>query len=190
MQLNNKNIIELFNFANELTKLFITQMELTPIHLTNDIYLSGFRLVSYDKVEAHLKKIKTIKLDNGENIDVNDSCYTTTPIEEMWTTLPIEEMWTTLDLIDFTTISTAFSEFKTNFFKLKGFDVVTLEYKEEGKPLEKYAVIYDNKRVACKTTLEFKKTHRNTIHKFLHFGEGAKKEKTELDIVTSAAEED
>ena len=67
--------------------------------------------------------------------------------------------------------------------------MVRLDYKPEGKPLEQHAILFDNKRIACNTTLNFKKTHSNTTHKILHFGEQEKKEMTELDIVTSAAEE-
>lgn len=171
------NIIELFQYANEFTKEYITQMELIPIYFGNDVYVSGFKLVDYNKVEVHLKRFQCVKI---ETLTINETHYITNPQEEIWVNS---------NLLDQNRLAVMFSEFKTNFFKLNSFDVVKLEYKQEGKPLEEHAIIFDNKRIACKTTLNFKKTHPNTTHKILHFGEQEKKEMTELDIVTSATEE-
>ena len=161
---NDIGIVEFFKYLNQITDLFVTSIEVKPIRIKRDMYITGFRRIGLTFIEAHVKHIKQLM------VKTND--YT---MELPLKMTPEAEMWIDVELLSPSTIREAFNELRNHFFTLKGFEILQLQYKLKSEPdnlcSQEEVIIYDNKRVACKETIAKRKLCTLFKSHFSNFGE-------------------
>lgn len=154
-------IMRFFDNIDDMINNFIDRMELTPVQIGQNLYITGFRRSSnnYASVEAHLKQIRKIQLENI-NAKITD--------EGGWYMMePDGEMWVDCNIISNDLLKKALDAFITNFSKLQSFHLMLSKWKDEGENLSHVEVsLFENKRVACKEALAMRKIHRNVTNKF------------------------
>ena len=161
---NDIGIFDFFKYLNQLTEQFITGIEVSPIRIKRDMYITGFRRIGLSFIEAHVKHIKQLMVKTNEySMEM--------PLKET----PEAEMWIDIDLLSKETIRNAFNDLRNHFFKLKGFVIVQTNYKLKSEPdnlcSQEEVIIYDNKRVACKETIAKRKLCTLFKSHFSNFGE-------------------
>lgn len=175
---------------------YVDRVELEPIRLNNNTYITGFRRNSftYTDIEAHVKEIRKLKL-HTLNASITDE-------DGFYMMEPDGEMWMHVDMLSEKVIRNAFEEFKSNFEKLTTFHVMNVKYKEKGsKAIRIETLLFKNKRVACKQGLLLKKKYDEVTFKFTEYVkvndewiekdssvEQPKHEPSDLEVAMAAAE--
>lgn len=158
--MNTTEIIDFFRYLNQLTDKFITAIELKPINVKDDIYISGFRRVNLTQIEIHIKRLKqhTIKTNNN-TIEINNNDN------------PIESIWLNVELVSKLMLRIAFNQLRENFFKLNTFQIAELTYKiKQNDNTQEEIIIYEDKRTACKETIMKRKNAAAFKSNFIHWG--------------------
>lgn len=175
---------------------YIDKVELEPIRLGNNMYLTGFRRTAfvYNNIEAHIKEIRTVKLSTlSAALTDEDGFYMMEPDGEVWMHV---------DMLSDKLIRDAFEQFKTNFEKLTSLHVMNVRYKEKGsKTTHIETLVFKNKRVACKQGLLFKRKCDEVTIRFTEYVkvndewieknnavEQPKHEPSDLEVAMAAAE--
>lgn len=158
-------ILEFFKLLNEQTKEFVTQIELEPIRIKEDTYITGIKRIGISFFQMHIQNIKHIMLKTNE--------FT---MERALKSEPEEEIWLDIDLIDKDTVNLAFNEIKNKFQQLKTFHVLKMEYRDKTISTADYItheeiIIFQDKKLACKTAIKKRKQTTSLKTKFLLFGE-------------------
>lgn len=160
---NDIGIVEFFKYLNQITDLFVTSIEVKPIRIKRDMYITGFRRIGLTFIEAHVKHIKQLM------VKTND--YT---MELPLKMTPEAEMWIDVELLSPSTIREAFNELRNHFFTLKGFEILQLQYKLKSEPnnlcSQEEVTIYDDKRTACKEAIAKRKLCSMFKSHFTHWG--------------------
>lgn len=175
---------------------YIDKVELEPIKLGNNMYLTGFRRTAfvYTNIEAHIKEIRTVKL--------NTLSAALTDEDGFYMMEPDGEVWMHVDMFSDRLIRNAFEQFKTNFEKLTSLHVMNVRYKEKGsKATHIETLVFKNKRVACKQGLLFKRKYDEVTIRFTEYVkvndewiekdssvEQPKHEPSDLEVAMAAAE--
>ena len=63
---NDIGIFDFFKYLNQLTEQFITCIEVAPIRIKRDMYITGFRRIGLSFIEAHVKHIKQLMVKTNE----------------------------------------------------------------------------------------------------------------------------
>lgn len=154
-------IMTFFDNIDDMLNNFVDRVELTPVAVGNNVYITGFKRSSnsYTNVEVHLKRIKKIKLDNTQT-SITD--------EGGWYMMePDEEMWVDSSLLSNTILQAALDAFITNYGKLNSLHLMLTKWKDENDTFFHVEVaLFENKRVACKEALAIRKIHKNVTNKF------------------------
>jgi len=143
-------INEFFKYLNELLDKFVTGIEVKPIRIKKDMYITGFRRDGIAQFEAHVKHIKQLLIKTDD--------YTMEmPLKET----PEAEMWIDVELLSPQTVREAFNDLRNYFFTLKGFVIAELNYRLKNETdnysLHDETIIYDVKRTAAKETIAKRK---------------------------------
>ena len=156
-------IVDYFNYLGEITNLFITGIEVKPISIKKDMYITGFRRIGLTFIEAHVQHIKRIILKTTD--------YT---MEMPLKSEAEEEIWMDIELLSKDIVKSTFNHLKNYVTKLDGFDILTMEYRDitnnSDYVTHEENVIFDDKKVACKTAIKKRKTTTNVKTKFTHYG--------------------
>lgn len=160
---NDIGIVEFFKYLNQLTDMFVTCIEVKPIRIKRDMYITGFKRIGLTFVEAHVKHIKQLTVKtNDYSIEM--------PLKDT----PEAEMWIDIELLSPSTIREAFNELRNYFFKLKGFEIAQIQYKLKTELdnlcTQEDVTIYDNKRLACRETIAKRKLCSFFKSHFIHWG--------------------
>lgn len=181
---NNTNILlvkQFLDYVSDFTKETIHQFEMEPIQVNNTTFVTGFRIVNGDVIEAHIKRGKTIVIDTSATRPANDS--------SLYMMIPSEDIYLNISILDQAIINLVIVQFKERFFKLNRFHVALLTHND--KLLQ--GVMFEENKTMCKYVLEYRRKHPDTKHKLLHFGENELYERlcpvTEMDVVTSPIDE-
>ena len=175
------NIMGFFNNVADMTSDYVDRIELAPILLYGDLYLTGLkRNFTYGSaIELHIKEIKKIKINGGGK-------------DEYWFKEPENEMWIPCHLITEAYVKRVFDQFVKNFGEVKEFHVVDIQYKEKGKDRHHSETIYyQDKKTAYKDVIKFRKEYEQCSSKFHIFSNTCvnKDEKpSDFEILTAAAE--
>ena len=161
---NDIGLVEFFKYLNQVTDMFVTGIEVAPIRIKKDMYITGFRRIGLSFIEAHVKHIKQLMVKTNEfSMEM--------PLKET----PEEEMWIDTDLLAPGIVRGAFNDLRNYFFQLKGFEIAQIQYKLKSEPdnlcSQEEVIIYDNKRVACKETIAKRKLCTLFKSHFSNFGE-------------------
>lgn len=182
-----ENLSKFFDDIEDELNGFVDRVELMPVEVDDDVYITGFRISRYssDDIEVHLKHIKKIKLDKIEP-PITD--------ENGWFLLePDDEMWVSCTIVSDIKLQKALDRFIDNYNSLTTIHVMETKWRDEGEPRSNLEVsLFDNKRAACKEALAMRKQHNNVTNKFEmynHKGEIlnspiVKKEPTDFELVT------
>lgn len=176
-----KEIIDFFVYLSEVVDKYVTAIEVKPVRIKEDLYITGFKRKGLGLVEAHLKEIKSVALkSNDYSIDL--------PLKGD----PEHEMWVDCEVLNETTLRMAYNDIKAHYFTLKSFDVAELKYRLKTPNSSDYimceeVIIYDNKTQACKDTILKRKHNDGFSVKFHHFGETlpVTKKVTDLEFAES-----
>ena len=85
---NDIGLVEFFKYLNQVTDMFVTGIEVAPIRIKKDMYITGFRRIGLSFIEAHVKHIKQLMVKTNEfSMEM--------PLKET----PEEEMWIDTDLL-------------------------------------------------------------------------------------------
>ena len=184
-------LIEIEDFFDELDDAvdnFIDVIEIEPIRLSSDLFLTGFKRIPFaqNTMEAHLKQIKTIRTQEG------------TDVKYVLAAEPDGEVWFNCLMFADNTLKTAFKNFKEQFTKTNTYHLLDMQYTNKNSTvLHSFVALYNNKRQACKDTLKLKKQYENTKIKFTPYKfnidgklEETEKEPTDFEIVTAAVTND
>lgn len=157
-------IVDYFNYLGEITHLFITGIEVKPISIKKDMYITGFRRIGLTFIEAHVQHIKRIILKTTD--------YT---MEMPLKSEAEEEIWMDIELLSKDIVKSTFNHLKNYVSKLNGFEILTMEYRDKTDNDSDYVtheenVIFDDKKVACKTAIQKRKTTSSIKTKFTHYG--------------------
>lgn len=160
---NDIGLVEFFKYLNQVTDMFVTSIEVAPIRIKKDMYITGFRRIGISFIEAHVKHIKQVMIKTNEfSMEM--------PLKET----PEEEMWIDTDLLAPEIVRGAFNDLRNYFFQLKGFEIAQIQYKLKSEPdnlcSQEEVIIYDNKRIACKETIAKRKLCTQFKSHFSHFG--------------------
>ena len=168
-----EEILKFFDYLNMLTKLNIISLELTPIHLKDNIYACGLCKTSTNDVKIHLQEIKHINL-NGTQIKGETE----------------NELYVNIELLTQDTIRTTFNSIRDEFYKLDNYDVIYTQYGEATSmtPVEEY-IIFNDKHNACKYIVKLRKKYKSTKTKIIHFGT-QNKQITDEEFAEAPMEED
>lgn len=164
--INNNNDIEIFEFfkyLSQLINMYVTGIEVKPIRVKTDMYITGFRRIGITTLEAHIKHIKPLL------IKTND--YTMEmPLKENAEV----EMWMDIDLLQKSMVKQALNELKNNFIKLNGFEIVNIQFKLKTELdnlcSQEETIIYEDKKLACKETIAKRKLCSMFKTKIIHWG--------------------
>ena len=179
-----QDIMTFFNNVADLTSDYVDRIELEPIRLYGDTYLTGFkRTFSYNAtIEVHIKQMRKIEMKTALAIPDGEGYYFMEPDAEIW--LPFAMLSTPL-LIE------AFKQFTDKFDKINEFHVLDVQYKEKGRERHHaLTILYQNKRNACKDAIRFRKEGEQCVTKFHVFTRDNSKAKAQSDfeILTAAVE--
>lgn len=160
---NDIGLVEFFKYLNQITDNFVTGIEVAPIRIKKDMYITGFRRIGISFIEAHVKHIKQLMIKTNEfSMEM--------PLKET----PEEEMWIDTDLLAPGIVRGAFNDLRNYFFQLKGFEIAQIQYKLKSEPdnlcSQEEVIIYDNKRIACRETIAKRKLCTQFNSHFSHFG--------------------
>ena len=174
-------INDFFKYLNESLDKFVTGIEVKPIRIKKDMYITGFRRDGISQFEAHVKRIKQLL------IKTND--YT---MEMPLKDTPEAEMWIDVELLSPQTVREAFNDLRNHFFTLKGFVIAELNYRLKNET-DNYSshdetIIYDIKRTAAKETIAKRKLCSVFKSKFINWGELDKTENKEKQYTISDEE--
>ena len=160
---NGIGLVEFFKYLNQVTDMFVTGIEVAPIRIKKDMYITGFRRIGLSFIEAHVKHIKQLMIKTNEfsmEMPLNETAE--------------EEMWIDTDLLAPGIIRGAFNDLRNYFFQLKGFEIAQIQYKLKSEPdnlcSQEEVIIYDNKRVAARETIAKRKLCSLFKSHFSHFG--------------------
>lgn len=177
-------IVDFFNTLDDLTADYIDSLEIEPIQINTNLYVTGLRRVafSYTAVDVHLKEIRKIK------------------VGDTWMLMePDNDMWVPASIIDEDVLARAYEQVVKYFGTLQSFTIMTLQYKLKDKDMKRIeTLIYDAKRKACKDALAFRKKYDQVTTKFTEFksdGNGAFQEfvtgihqPTDFEVLAAAVE--
>ena len=183
-------LIDIEDFFDELDDAvdnFIDVIEIEPIRLSSDLFLTGFKRIPFaqNTMEAHLKQIKTIRTqENGE-------------VKYTLASEADGDVWFNCMMFSDATLRTAFKHFKEEFTKCETHHLLDMEYTEKDNSIKRsFLALYNNKRQACKEALRLKKQYDNVKLKFTPYKfniegklEETEKEPTDFEIVTAAVTE-
>lgn len=160
---NDIGLVEFFKYLNQVTDMFVTGIEVAPIRIKKDMYITGFRRIGISFIEAHVKHIKQLMIKTNEfSMEM--------PLKET----PEEEMWIDTDLLAPGIVRGAFNDLRNYFFQLKGFEIAQIQYKLKSEPdnlcSQEEVIIYDNKRIACRETIAKRKLCSLFKSLFIHWG--------------------
>ena len=176
-------IMGFFNNVADMTSDYVDRIELEPIQLFNNLYVTGIkRNFTYGySIEIHIKEIRRIQIKTDAAAPNDDGWYFMEPDNEMW--IPCH-------LLDEETISKTFDKFVKNFGEVKEFHVVDVAYKEKGKERHHSETIYyQNKKTAYKDAIKFRKEHEQCSSKFHVFSNtcvNGEHKPTDFEILTAA----
>ena len=161
--INDMGLVEFFKYLSQVTDMFVTGIEVAPIRIKKDMYITGFRRIGISFIEAHVKHIKQLMIKTNEfSMEM--------PLKET----AEEEMWIDTDLLAPGIVRGAFNDLRNYFFQLKGFEIAQIQYKLKSEPdnlcSQEEVIIYDNKRIACKETIAKRKLCTQFKLHFSHFG--------------------
>lgn len=143
-------INEFFRYLNELLDKFVTGIEVKPIRIKKDMYITGFRRDGITQFEAHVKHIKQLLIKTDD--------YT---MEMPLKSTPEAEMWIDVELLSPQTVREAFNDLRNYFFTLKGFVIAELNFRLKNETdnysLHDETIIYDAKGTAAKETIAKRK---------------------------------
>ena len=162
--INDMGLVEFFKYLNQVTDMFVNGIEVAPIRIKKDMYITGFRRIGISLIEAHVKHIKQLMIKTNEfSMEM--------PLKET----AEEEMWIDTELLSPGVVRGAFNDLRNYFFHLKGFEIVQIQYKLKSEPdnlcSQEEVVIYDNKRIACRETIAKRKLCTQFKSHFIHWGE-------------------
>lgn len=182
-------IMTFFDNIDDMLNNFIDKMELTPVQVTNNLYITGFQRsqTNYTSVDVHIKQIKKVKLDNI-HASITD--------EGGWYMMePDAEMWVNASVLRENLLQTALDEFIETFGNLNSFHLMLTKWKDDGDSFPHVQVaLFENKRVACKEALAMRKKHKNVTTKFEMYNKNGElienntittKEPTDFELVTA-----
>ncbi len=157
----NYNIMKLFDNIDDMLNCFVDRLELTPIQITKNCYITGFRRTSaaYADIDVHLKEIRKIKIE-GLNTSVTD--------EGGWLMMePDGEIWVNSTMLTDTTLNQALQHFTKKMGEINTYHIMMSKWKDEKDEFPHVEVtLFENKRVACKEALNMRKKHQNVSNKF------------------------
>jgi hypothetical protein len=143
-------INEFFKYLNELLDKFVTGIEVKPIRIKKDMYITGFRKYGIAQFEAHVKHIKQFLVKTDD--------YT---MEMPLKSTPEAEMWIDVELLSQQTVREAFNDLRNYFYTLKGFVIAELSFRLKNETdnysLHDETIIYDAKGTAAKETIAKRK---------------------------------
>lgn len=173
---NDIGLVEFFKYLNQVTDMFVTGIEVSPIRIKKDMYITGFRRIGISFIEAHVKHIKQLMIKTNEySMEM--------PLKDT----PEEEMWIDTDLLALEVVRGAFNDLRNHFFQLKGFEIAQIQYKLKSEPdnlcSREEVIIYDNKRVAARETIAKRKLCTLFKSHFIHWG-GNVEEKQPQHVLT------
>ena len=178
-------ILGFFNNVADLTCDYVDRIELNPIRLYGNFYVTGFKRNFYyaTSMEVHVKELRKLKINtNAASTDDEDGYYFMEPDNDLW--LPITMLSEKL-------MQNALNTFMDNFDKVRDFHVLDVTYKEKGDDKQHMeTILYQNKRTACKDAIKFRKENEQCSTKFHTFtNENCKEHKlTDFEILTAATE--
>jgi hypothetical protein len=175
-----QEIMSFFNNASDLTSDYVDRIEINPIRLYGNIYVTGFkRGFAYgSSVDAHIKELRRIQIKTDSAVGDEEGYYFMEPDNDMW--LPC--IMLSEDLLKI-----SFKQFQEEFNKIKEFHVLDVQYKEKGKEVHHSETIYyQNKRTGCKDAIKFRKDFEQCSTKFHVFSREHKQ--TDFEILTAAVE--
>jgi len=170
-------IMSFFDNVDDMLNNFVDRMELTPVQVGNNLFVSGFRRSPSNNtsIDVHLKEIRKIKLDNI-NASITD--------EGGWYMMePDGEIWVDSHVLSDALLKTVLAKFMENFGKLNTLHIMLSKWKDEGDDYFHVEVsLFENKRVACKEALAIRKKHKNVTNKFEMYS-------SEGDLIESITQE-
>lgn len=176
-------ILEFFNTLSEGLDTWITRIELWPIVIKRDFYLSGFRRIGVGRIEAHLLRIEKIGIESSAD----------GKSKTLLASNPTEEMWVETDLLDASFLTIVAAKLMSDFLKLDGYEILHIEYRDKNNSgnyaTQEEDIIFSDKRKACKEALAYRKKYSICKTSFKHMGEKAtvEHEPTDIEIATCAA---
>lgn len=167
MMINNtlkEDIIQFFSFLSKQTNQFITAIELEPIKIKENMYISGFKRNSLIYIQAHVQSIETYTIKNNDF-----------SMEIKRKTEPKEEIWMDIELLSQDVVNVALNAIKQQFRQLTSYDVLKMEYREKTTHdtdyiIKEEIIIFTNKQQACKTAIKKRKECTQIRTKFMHYG--------------------
>lgn len=185
-------IVTLFDTIDDMLNNFVDRIELTPVQITKNHYITGFKRSSgaYTDIDVHIKEIRKIKLE-GINSTITDDggWYMMEPDNEIWL-----NSTTLADHI----LNKALTQFTKKIGELKSFHIMISKWKDDDDKYSHIEVaLFENKRVACKEALALRKLHKNVTNKFeLYNNQGeliqndtqTQHEPTDFELVTCKIE--
>ena len=185
---NTNTVLEIVSFFEDIEDVvneMVDRIEIEPIPLSSTLYITGFKHseFSYTSMEAHVKQIRKLKLNNLQTSATSDGGY--------YLMEPDGEVWMDCALLADGIVKGAFNSFKEKFGKLNSFHVMKVSFREKGSAVkQERVIIYESKRVACKEALQMKKIYDDVHPKFsiIQNEEGKEHEPTDFEIAIAAAE--
>lgn len=179
---SNDKILNFFDNLDEIFNNFVDRVEMSPVPLTPNVYLSGFKrsFNNAASIQAHLKQINNIKL-----IDTKTSPTT----EGGWNLMDNDgEIYLNTYAISQTLLDEAVTKFIGNYKDIKTVHIGTTKWKDNTDTYTQTEVtLYENKKVACKEALNFRKLHQNVSTTFESLdaqGQTLPKEPSDFELIT------
>ena len=170
-------IMTFFNNTTDLTSDYVDRIELEPIKLDGNIYLTGFKrnFSNTPSLEAHIKIIRKIQVSTDSNPNG----------DEYYFMEPDNDFWFPCTMLSEDTLIDAISDFEDKFDEVKEFHVLDVSYKEKGKEIHhSETILYQNKKTGYKDAIKFRKEYEQCSIKFHVFQRDHKQ--TDFEIVTAA----
>ena len=163
--MNTLDLIELFKEVGTSIQDYVNAIEINPIRVKNNLYLTGLRRSKLTNFQVHLKELNiiTIKTDNlTNNIQEIKTQYDT-----------VQEMWLDLDVVNEDNLKQMLKQFKTHTLEMQSFIVTEITFKLKNEK-DNYAnrqetIIFENKSTACKDIIAKRKQCTTFKSKFTQY---------------------
>ncbi len=178
----NNDILKFFEYLDGITNMTITSIELKPIKIKDDTYISGFKLIGEDIIEAHIKRFKTATTNaNGRDE------------ETILKDPPSTSMWLNIALLTQEAIQLSFNGMRDNFYGLKNYEIIDIAYTRHHDHNRTYTetIIYDDKRTAYKDIIEKRRNCYTFQQKIIHWnGTTDKRQPTAEELIDMPYDEE
>ena len=155
--------LNLFKSLNDKTNHYINKIEIKPIKIKNNIYVSGLKKSNITQLQLHVKIFDDIIINPNTQYQQQITKYQ-----------PNNDIYLDIELFSQDLLTKLLNDINTYVNQqLNNYTIATFNFKLKDNKSNNYAIqedvtIYDDKKLACKDAIKLRKLSTFFKSKFIH----------------------